>query len=161
MKSSIDVDNFLTSLGIPHEMFTIPRPIRDILAAAATLGIKSSAVVKPQFYTAGDRKIMVLISGDKKIDMEKLRKEVKAEKVEEIDSEKLATLTRYFPGATPPVALDNDIGTYIDFYCLREDVVYTSGGGHSNILKIRSYDLVRATEAEIVDVVAQEEGDQG
>jgi prolyl-tRNA editing enzyme YbaK/EbsC (Cys-tRNA(Pro) deacylase) len=42
---------------------------------------------------------------------------------------------------------------YIDLHALREDVVYTGGGEPNMILKIRSYDLVRATDAEIVDII--------
>jgi prolyl-tRNA editing enzyme YbaK/EbsC (Cys-tRNA(Pro) deacylase) len=56
--------------------------------------------------------------------------------------------------ALPPVGHKAELPAYIDYYTLREDVVYTGSGELTAILKIRSYDLVRATGGETVDVVS-------
>jgi len=51
------------------------------------------------------------------------------------------------------VAWPGELPAYIDLQALREDVVYAGGGEAHTILKIRSYDLVRAADAEVVDIV--------
>ena len=54
---------------------------------------------------------------------------------------------------SPPVAHKVEMRAYIDYYTLKEDVVYTGSGEQAAILKIRSYDLVRAISGETVDLV--------
>jgi prolyl-tRNA editing enzyme YbaK/EbsC (Cys-tRNA(Pro) deacylase) len=77
-----------------------------------------------------------------------------------VPNEDIPSLTGYFAGSLPPVAHKVEMQAFIDYYTLREDVVYTGSGEPTAILKIRSYDLVRATGGETVDIVfsAEETG---
>ena len=74
-----------------------------------------------------------------------------------VPPEEVTTFTGYLANHTPPVGLKTEMDAYIDYYALREDVVYTSSGDPTAILKIRSYDLVRATRGETVDVASSSE----
>jgi len=82
-----------------------------------------------------------------------LRLAAGGEKIERIPQDEIPSLTGYIAGAIPPVGLKTDMPVYIDYYTLREDVVYTGSGEPTAILKIRSYDLVRATGGDVVDIV--------
>jgi len=80
-----------------------------------------------------------------------------ATEVRKASPEDISALTGFISQAIPPVGLKTAMPAYIDYYTLREDVVYTGSGEPTAILKIRSYDLVRATGGETVDLVVSEE----
>lgn len=153
MLSSVDVHNHLQNADIPHELRRIPEPARTAQRAAAVLGLQPHQVIKSILFRADGRPVLVMVPGDRTVDYAKLKKELKASRLRMLSADEVRQLTGYLIGCTPPVALKTEMPKYIDIQALREDVVYTGGGEPEMILKIRSYDLVRATEAEIVDVV--------
>ncbi|MGQ9476530.1 MAG: aminoacyl-tRNA deacylase [Actinomycetota bacterium] len=153
MLSSVDVHNHLQNADIPHELRRIPEPARTAQRAAAVLGLQPHQVIKSILFRADGRPVLVMVPGDRTVDYAKLKKELKASRLRLLSADEVRQLTGYLIGCTPPVALKTEMPKYIDLQALREDVVYTGGGEPEMILKIRSYDLVRATEAEIVDVV--------
>jgi prolyl-tRNA editing enzyme YbaK/EbsC (Cys-tRNA(Pro) deacylase) len=104
-------------------------------------------------FLADEKPIMAVLPGDEKVDFAKLKKSLSAGKVKLATPEQILELTGYLIGSTPPVALINQMPVYIDIRALREDVLYVGGGEPNSILKIRSYDLVRVVEGDIVDIV--------
>ncbi len=151
--SSVDVHNHLQNANIPHELRRIPEPARTAQRAAAVLGLQPNQIVKSILFHADGRPIMVMVPGDRTVDYAKLKKELGVSRLRMLSADEVRQLTGYLIGCTPPVALKTEMPVYIDLQALREDVVYTGGGEPQMILKIRSYDLVRATDAEIIDVV--------
>jgi Cys-tRNA(Pro)/Cys-tRNA(Cys) deacylase len=151
--SSVDVHNYLQTANIPHELRRVPEPPRTAARAAAMLGLEPHKVIKSIFFCADDKPVMVMIPGDSMVDHAKLKGELGVAHLRLPSGEEVRQLTGYLLGSTPPVALKSEIPKYIDLHALREDVVYTGGGEPDMILKIRSYDLVRAADAEVVDVI--------
>jgi len=131
----------------------MPEPARTASRAAVVLGLQPHQVIKSVLFLADSSPVMVLVPGDAMVDYAKLKGELGASRLRLISSDEVRQLTGYLIGCTPPVALKTDMPKYIDLHALREDVVYTGGGEPSMILKIRSYDLVRAADAEVVDVI--------
>lgn len=153
MLSSVDVHNYLQTLGIPHELRRIPEPARTALRAAAVLGLPPHQVVKSVLFSADGKPVMALLPGDDKVDYSKLKNELKANRLRLLNADEVRRFTGYLIGCTPPVALKTEMPRLIDLRALKEDVVYTGGGEPNMILKIRSYDLVRAADAEVVDII--------
>ena len=153
MLSSVDVHNCLQTANIPHELRRVPEPARTAPRAAAMLGLQPHQVIKSIFFFADGKPVMVMIPGDRMVDYSKLKAELQVMRLRMPNAEEVRQLTGYLVGCTPPIALENDLPKYIDLHALREDVVYTGGGEPDMILKIRSYDLVRVADAEIVDVI--------
>jgi Cys-tRNA(Pro) deacylase len=151
--SSVDVHNYLQTANIPHEMRRMPEPARTATRAAVVLGLQPYQVIKSVLFFTETNPLMVLIPGDSMVDYEKLKIELGISHLRLINSDEVRQITGYLIGCTPPVALKTDMPKYIDLHALREDVVYTGGGEPSMILKIRSYDLVRATDADVVDII--------
>jgi Cys-tRNA(Pro) deacylase len=150
---SVDVHNYLQTANIPHELSRMPEPARTASRAAAVLGLNPDQIVKSVLFIAGEDPVMVMIPGDRKVDYAKLKHELGVSHLRLINADEVRQLTGYLIGCTPPVALKTEMPRYIDLHALREDVVYTGGGEPQMILKIRSYDLVRAADAEIVDII--------
>ena len=153
MLSSVDVHNYLQTANIPHEISRMPEPARTAERAAVVLGLHPHQVVKSVFFMAAAEPVMVMVPGDRMVDYAKLKAELGTSRLRLLNADEVRQLTGYLIGCTPPVALKNEMPKYIDLHALREDVVYTGGGEPNMILKIRSYDLVRAADAEVVDII--------
>jgi prolyl-tRNA editing enzyme YbaK/EbsC (Cys-tRNA(Pro) deacylase) len=153
MYSSLNVHNRLQELDVPHELFKLSGRAGSLEQAAAALGLESSQMAVIELYRLDGEPVMVVLPGDRRVDEEKLKAVSGVKKVEHIPYEEIPSLTGYLAGALPPVAHKVQFQAYIDYYTLREDVVYTGSGESTAILKIRSYDLVRATGGETVDLV--------
>jgi Cys-tRNA(Pro) deacylase len=151
--SSVDVHNYLQTANIPHELRRMPEPARTASRAAVVLGLQPHQVIKSVFFFAAGEPVMVMVPGNNMVDYAKLRSELNTSQVRLLNADEVRRLTGYLIGCTPPVALQNEMPKYIDIHALREDVVYTGGGEPNMILKIRSYDLVRAADAEVVDII--------
>ncbi len=157
MYSSLNVHNRLQELDVPHEIFKLAGQAGSLERAAAGLGLDLCQIARVELYRLDDVPVMAVIPGDREVDEEKLKAVSGASEVERIQSEDVPSLTGYLANALPPVAHKLEMQAYIDYYTLREDVVYTGSGEPTTILKIRSYDLVRATGGETVDLVLSTE----
>jgi len=153
MYSSVNVHNYLQELDIPHEMFKFPERAASIEQAALAAGLEAHQVARVGVYRIDGKAAIVITPADREVDIEKLKRAAGAEAVEPVQSEEISSVTGYVSWSVPPVALKTEMPAYIDYYTIREDVVYTGSGEPTAILKIRSYDLVRATDGETVDVI--------
>ncbi|MBU4193880.1 MAG: hypothetical protein KKE79_03770 [Actinobacteria bacterium] len=161
MYSSVDVHNYLQELDIPHEVFKFSGRAGSIQRAAAALGLEPKQLARVELFRIDGEPSIVIVPGDREVDITKLKGVTGGQGVERIASDEIPPLTGYHTGDTPPVAHKTEMPAYIDYYTLREDVIYTGSGEPAAILKIRSYDLVRATGGEIVDVLTStEEGEE-
>jgi Cys-tRNA(Pro) deacylase len=151
--SSVDVHNYLQTANIPHELSRMPEPARTASRAAVVLGLQPHQVIKSVFFIAAGEPVMVMVPGDRMVDYAKLKSELGVSRLRLLNADEVRQLSGYLIGCTPPVALKTEMPSYIDLHALREDVVYTGGGELNMILKIRSYDLVRAADAEVVDII--------
>jgi len=151
--SSVDVHNYLQTANIPHEISRMPEPARTAERAAVVLGLQPYQVVKSVFFMVASEPVMVMVPGDSMVDYGRLKAELGTSRLRLLNADEVRQLTGYLIGCTPPVALKTEMPKYIDLHALREDVVYTGGGEPNMILKIRSYDLVRAADADVVDII--------
>ncbi len=152
MLSSVDVHNYLQERDIPHEIFKIAQPSVSLERAAAALGLDLAQIARTEVYKIDEDPVMVVITGDRTVDLEKLRRVTGGKTIEKLSPEEVARITGFLPRALPPFPVKSPIKTLVDFFALREDVIYAGSGDQGSILKIRSYDVVRAAGADTVDI---------
>jgi Cys-tRNA(Pro)/Cys-tRNA(Cys) deacylase len=160
MYSSLNVHNRLQELDVPHELFKLSGQAQSLDRAAAALGLELCQLARVELFRVDGEPVMVILPGDRQVDIEKLKVVTGGSEVEGVPGEDIPSLTGYLPSARPPVGHKVEFPSYIDYYTLREDVVYTGSGELTAILKIRSYDLVRATGGETVDLASNPEEGQ-
>lgn len=152
MKTSVDVHNFLLSCNIPHEIVPLDTPILTAERAAALLKLEIGEITKSVILITDGEPVIAIVSGDKHVDLEKVRRQLGASEIRLAESKELVELTGYPGGATPPLAHDTKLKTLIDSKVMKADVVYTGGGDVTSILKIRSTDLQKITDSQIADI---------
>lgn len=154
MFSSIDVHNYLVELDIPHEIFKLTEPVRSVERAAPALGLSLDQIAGVRVYRVDGEPVIVIAPASKEIDGGRLAGVCGGKEIERAREDEVPMLTGYLGGYLPPVAHKEKMQAYIDYYILKEDVVYTGAGEPTAILKIRSYDMVRATGGEIGELIA-------
>jgi len=156
MNSSIDVHNCLQGLEIPHEFFKLGGSASSLEVAAEAAGVELREIARVEVYFADEEPVLVIYPGDREIDTEKLKSVTGAISISKAQPDEIPSITGYHSNSVPPVGLTRKLQVFIDYYTLREDVVYTGSGDAEAILKIRSYDLVRATGGEIVRLTGED-----
>jgi prolyl-tRNA editing enzyme YbaK/EbsC (Cys-tRNA(Pro) deacylase) len=125
--------------------------------AADSVGCELGQIVKSIcFIVGGAQPVIVLTSGDQRVDERKLaallhvgRKQVKTAAADEC-----VTVFGYPPGSVPPLAhRAENIIYYIDASLRRFEQLYAAGGAPNAIFPITLEALARATGGQIVDVV--------
>lgn len=126
--------------------------------AADNIGCELGQIVKSICFFVDDQPIVVLTSGDQKVDDRKIadRFNVGRKRVKVATPEQLIETFGYEPGSVPPFPHRSDrIRKFIDRTLDRWDMLYAAGGAHNAIFPITLAQLQQATGAEVVDVVKE------
>ncbi|HDP70582.1 MAG TPA: hypothetical protein ENN38_07250 [Actinobacteria bacterium] len=152
MKASVDIHNVLSEKNIPHEVIPLSYPITSTQKMAAILNIPPTEIVKSVLFIADKEPVLTLLSGDKRVSYKKLKRAVEASNVRIATGQEVVDFTGYMLGATPPIAHKIVLRTVMDLNLKARDVIYTSAGEPSVILKMRSSDLENVTGAQVYDL---------
>lgn len=149
VQNALDQFNF----GIKIQFFDTPTATSQ--QAADNIGCALGQIVKSLCFVVADVPILVLASGDQRVDDRKLaalygvhRKQVKIATPEECLS-----IYGYIPGGVPPLAHRTPaLPTYIDDSLTRFEKLYGAGGAHNAIFPITLEQLKVVTNGIIADV---------
>jgi Cys-tRNA(Pro) deacylase len=141
--------------GLEINVRTFTEPTATSQQAADQIGCQLGQIVKSLAFFVDEHPILVLASGDGRVDEKKLaalynvgRKKVKAAKPEQ-----LVAVWGYPPGGVPPFGHRTaNLPTYIDESLARFEVVYAAGGSHNTIFEIPFKQLVTVTGGQMLDV---------
>ena len=121
---------------------------------AAVLGLRPSEVAKTIVVRTPDGDVRVVVSSGDRIDMHRLRellgggKDVRLATEDELASD----YPEFELGAVPPVGGKAD-AVLVDRRVAGRETIVLEAGVHDQSIRIEAGDLVRATDARVVDVV--------
>jgi len=142
-------------VGIPLEPVVFPADTRTSQEAAAALGCAVSEITKSLVFIADDEPAMVLIAGDRRVDLALLAEIVAAQRVRRASLDEVRTNTGYVAGGTPPFGHVKAMRVLADRSITDNDVVWVAAGSPKSVFAIRVDDLVRLSGAEWVDVAEE------
>jgi Cys-tRNA(Pro) deacylase len=148
-----NVKKFMEERGINGKIIELGEgKARSSMIAAKTIGCPVAQIAKNIVVEDGDGNVfLIIISGDKKVDLSKLSKVVGSD-LKLANAETVLRETGYIVGGVPPFGHKKRIKTFLDKSLERFNEVYTSGGSPDTLLKISVDELKRFSAAEIVDV---------
>jgi prolyl-tRNA editing enzyme YbaK/EbsC (Cys-tRNA(Pro) deacylase) len=143
-------------LDIRIRLFDLPTATSQ--QAADNIGCQLGQIVKSIAFLVDGRPILVLASGDQRVDDRKIaavygvgRKKVKA-----ANPDQMVAIYGYPPGSMPPFAhRTSDIDVWVDDSLRRFDLLYAAGGAHNAIFPITLEQLLQVTGARVADVVRE------
>jgi len=140
-------------LGVVVDMHHFSEGTKTSQDAANAIGCDLSAIAKSIVLTIDDREqVVVFASGDTRIDLERLATAAGATSARRATLEEARSATGFAAGGTPPFGYPGPVRVFADRALQRHDLVWSAGGTPTTVFPIRLEDLVRAANAEWVDV---------
>ncbi len=152
MKETVQrVVTALAEAGVRTEVREFAASTRTAEDAANALGTTVGQIVKSLVFLAGDRPILVLVSGVNRADTAKLQALVDAE-ITRANADDVRRITGYAIGGVPPFGHLTFLTTFLDRDLLQYEEVWAAAGTPNAIFAITPHDLLRITAAQVADV---------
>lgn len=147
------LEAYLRREGVDAKILTFKKHTRSVEDAERQLGISRKRIIKSMLFV--DEKgvpLVGIVTGDKKVNEEKLVEACGALKIQVARSSAVKSLTGYEAGALPPIGYKRNIRTFIDPEVITLNKVYGGGGAINALLKIDPRDIKRLAKAEVADI---------
>lgn len=132
------------------DVVSLDESTRTSQMAADALGCTVAQIAKSIVFT-GDAPVVVVISGDKRVDLRKLSEYLGFE-VRIADAAAVRRSTGYVIGGVPPFAHDEGVRVLLDGSLQRFDDVWTAAGTPHSVMRIRLGDIRDVVGGDFVDV---------
>jgi Cys-tRNA(Pro) deacylase len=119
--------------------------------AAAALGTTVSTIVKSLLFLADGKPVLVLASGDRKVDARALARGLGVRKVRMARPDEVRDIAGYAVGGVPPLAHKRPLQTLMDRHLLSHLTVFAAAGAPNAIFAIAPTRLLELTGAELTD----------
>ncbi|MGW6128504.1 YbaK/EbsC family protein [Cellulomonas sp. NPDC055163] len=122
-----------------------------VSAAAAALGVRPGQIAKTLAVRAGESVLLLVMSGDARLDNRKFRDRFGA-KPRMLGAEETEQLTGQPVGGVGPLGHPRELPVYADASLRAYDVVYPAAGSRSSAVRLTLEQLETLTQATWVDV---------
>jgi prolyl-tRNA editing enzyme YbaK/EbsC (Cys-tRNA(Pro) deacylase) len=129
-----------------------PDATRTAAEAAAAIGCELSEICKSLIFAADGVPVLVLMDGSSRVDLERVREELGAEKVTRAKADVVRETTGYAIGGVPPFGHRTKTRVLADRSLLEHDVVWAAAGNPHTVFPMEPKDLVTHAGATLVDV---------
>jgi prolyl-tRNA editing enzyme YbaK/EbsC (Cys-tRNA(Pro) deacylase) len=119
--------------------------------AAQALGVSPAQIAKALLVDASGQMLLVLMSGDARLDNQKFRAQFGA-RPRLVGASKTVAVTGQPLGGVGPFGLRIELAIYCDRSLSRFGLVYPAAGTRSRVVELTPEDLVELASAEWVDV---------
>jgi prolyl-tRNA editing enzyme YbaK/EbsC (Cys-tRNA(Pro) deacylase) len=149
------VARVLQDRGHPHAPVMLDDAARTAQQAADALGIAVGQIAKSIIFRrkSDDAAVLVIASGDRRVDEKKV--DAIVGKTGRADADFVKLRTGFSIGGVAPVGHAQPPVTLIDRELFRFDEIWAAAGHPHGVFKLRPQDLERLTGAPVADVVQQ------
>jgi prolyl-tRNA editing enzyme YbaK/EbsC (Cys-tRNA(Pro) deacylase) len=152
-KGLIRVTELLKEKGIDARVITLGDSTRTSQLAADSLGCTIAEIAKSVVFLHGDSSVIVVISGDKRVDMKKLIAFLGG-KVSNADAEIVREKTGYVIGGVPPFPHNPDVLVLLDNSLNRFDKVWAAAGTPNSVMRIGVRELADTLNGGFIDLAS-------
>jgi len=152
-----EVRAFFESAGVPKEIHRFDESTHNSELASRTLGVQVGQIAKTILLLADDTAVVVVISGDRRVDTKKVRALGHGKRVRLAGPEDVTARTGFAVGAVSPVALPDGVPVYLDRSLRRFVTIYPAAGETNNMFVTTPDELLALTRGTETDL-ARDEG---
>ena len=148
------IDRFIgeaEASGLDIEIQRYPDGTRTAADAAAAVGCKIDQIVKSLVFMADVRPILILCSGARRVDEEKLAEYIGTE-IRIAGASEVRAATGYAIGGTPPLGHTVALKTVVDPHLMEFEEIWAAAGTPDSVFPIQPKELVKATSGAVVAV---------
>ena len=148
----MDVHNFLLERDLPHELVPLRGRPRSADRVAAILDLPPEQVGRVVLFEGAASPVAALVPALTQAEPSRVAAATGGEAVTRMEPDRATELTGFLEEAMPPVSLPQDTSYVMDEALAGQEILYFPGGEVSRVLKIRSADLIKATEATVAPI---------
>lgn len=149
-RGSKRLSQYVEEKGIETEIVTLDSSTRTSQMAADSLGCEVAQIAKSVVFI-GDSPVVVVISGDMRVDTKKLSAHL-GWKAKIADADAVRNGTGYVIGGVPPFAHEPGVVVFLDSSLSRFDDVWAAAGTPHSVMRLRVSDLVEIVGGGFVDL---------
>jgi 5,10-methenyltetrahydrofolate synthetase len=139
-------------LGIAAAMVRFPEGTKTSRDAAAAVGSELGAIAKSLVFLVDDQPILVICSGDRRVDERRLAALLGAEQAAPAPLDTVRAVTGYVAGGTPAIGHAQPLEVIADASLARYRWVWSAGGTPDTVYPVALERLIAATGARWADV---------
>lgn len=134
------VREYIVSKKIDASIVELSRSTSSSRLAAEALGCSIAQIAKSIVF-CGERNVVVVISGDKKVDMKKLESVVGG-KLRVAGLDEVYEITGYRAGGVPPFPHKEGIKVILDSSIKRFSEIWASAGTPNSVMRLKTMHLI-------------------
>jgi len=150
LRGSKRVSVYLEDEGIEARVITLDESTRTSQLAANALGCTVAEIAKSIAFKAGEQAVVVVISGDRRVDANKVSAYL-GFKIVNADAETVKELTGYSIGGVPPFPHTPNVKVILDKSLTRFEKVWAAAGTPNSVMDL-TVDQLKSIVGDFVDV---------
>jgi prolyl-tRNA editing enzyme YbaK/EbsC (Cys-tRNA(Pro) deacylase) len=142
------VDRFRSTAG-PVEIREFDASTRTAQDAARAIGCEVGQIVKSLVWMAGERPVLALVGGDRRLDPTRLAEAVGTSAVRQATADEVRGATGFSIGGVPPFGHPSPLLTVIDEGLLHHETVWAAAGTPRSVFAIDPGSLTERASASV------------
>ena len=147
------VEKILKDFDESQNIIVLETSARTALEAASSLGCEVGAIVKSLLFKTENSFTLCLVSGDKKVSLNKVKKILKIKDASMASAEEVKNITGFTIGGVSPIAHLTTINILMDSSLKKFKILFAAAGHPNCIFKINFNDLKEISNSSLVDIV--------
>jgi prolyl-tRNA editing enzyme YbaK/EbsC (Cys-tRNA(Pro) deacylase) len=147
---------YLKENGLTGEMVRLPEHTPTVEDAARAVGATVERIIKSVLFIADGAPVLVIANGAARVDYKRVADYLRLsrKRVKLADAATVLAVTGFAVGTVPPFGHLTRLRTIVEASVLEQPEVYGGGGAIDTLLRIAPAEIVRAAQAEVVNLVA-------
>ncbi len=135
---------YLKKFDLDKNIIEFQESTATVQEAAAALNCTEAQIAKTMAFLVNDEAILIVVSGDKKIDNSKFKQTFHV-KAKMIPFEELEMLVGHAAGGVCPFGINDGVKVYLDVSLKKFDTVYPACGTSNSAVKLTTNELEKAS----------------
>ncbi len=135
---------YLKKFDLDKNIIEFKESTATVQEAAAALNCTEAQIAKTMAFLVNDEAILIVVSGDKKIDNSKFKQTFHV-KAKMIPFEELEMLVGHAAGGVCPFGINDGVKVYLDVSLKKFDTVYPACGTSNSAVKLTTNELEKAS----------------
>ena len=135
---------YLKKFDLDKNIIEFQESTATVQEAAAALNCTEAQIAKTMAFLVNDEAILIVVSGDKKIDNSKFKQTFHV-KAKMIPFEELEMLVGHAAGGVCPFGINDGVKVYLDVSLKKFDTVYHACGTSNSAVKLTTNELEKAS----------------
>jgi Cys-tRNA(Pro)/Cys-tRNA(Cys) deacylase len=148
----MDLEKKLNDLGVWYRFIDKEETTHTADASRVT-GIDIHKITKNLVSkTSNDDYSLLIVPGDRKVDLKKAAKALNVKKVRLIPFLEAEKISGYPPGGTPSIGLVNEVKTVLEKDLTQFKTFFCGGGTRNKLLELRTEEIIKVSNAIIENI---------